>query len=94
MFLKQNAATFSSKTVMQSSFFFVVEFNVLELRTKSFGTSIENASKTTKLSNFLTVHGQLEAISLYQLNLSRDESPYVRRSNILVHEIYRRFDKY
>ena len=77
---------------------FVVELIVLELRTKSFGKSSENASKSS--SNFSTNQGQIEAFLFYKLNISRDEippkqqvCPCFRRSNILAHELYRYSDK-
>ena len=54
VFLKQNAATFTSQNVNQSSFF-VVELIVLELRTTFFDKCTEIGTKTTKTSNFLTI---------------------------------------
>ena len=56
--------------------------------------------KRQKLQNVRHIHGQFEAVFFDQLNLSRDgTSPKqqtclcLRRFNILVHEVYRCFDK-
>ena len=77
-----------------------VELILLKLKTKSHGKCTEIVSKTTKTTNFLTVLGEFEAFSIYQLKLSRDESsqkkhccPCFRRLTILDLEVYRYFDE-
>ena len=81
--LKQNAATFSSKSLLHTSF--VLLLIVMEFYTKSFEICTEFESKTTKLFDtfFLQIQGQIEAFLFYKFYFSLDESSLKQQVDLL-----------
>ena len=67
MFLKKNAATFSSKSVIIARSL-IVELIVKEIRTKCFGNCIEIASKRQSFKLFDSL-GSVQGIVLLQTEL-------------------------
>ena len=98
VFLKQKAAIYPSNNVLYCFCFFVL--TVLELTTKALRNLFRHCIKTTKTFSLLTFSESICGVFHYKLYLSLNKSsrkrgvlPLFRAFNILVHEIYRQFDK-